>query len=306
MSVDPLTKDYPSRSPYPFAMNRPIDGIDLDGLEFLPVNSAIYKQRYCSMQGLNKVYHFYVAATVYSRIPAALRHPQTGDYRYTNGGPVGAYGRDLENDNNISLIGRYYQPPAPFVGILADSPEPTNSTTGLYNFNTGAEALDRNATNSGQIASGAQALQAGTDIVSNFDKIDEWRAYGQERTQRSQFYQATNIVDNYMSAGKFADKSFMEGKGRGTMINFLVDGSLPAQYDLVTNLSMKDLEANLKTIYYGYQLMLLEQKDHNFSLQEGTISAYRELYTEYQRRGGTLNFDTTKQYDRIEANQPKK
>ncbi len=34
LSVDPLTKDYPSWSPYPFAMNRPIDGVDLDGKEW--------------------------------------------------------------------------------------------------------------------------------------------------------------------------------------------------------------------------------------------------------------------------------
>jgi RHS repeat-associated protein len=33
--VDPLTKSYPQVSPYAFAMNRPIDGIDLDGLEWL-------------------------------------------------------------------------------------------------------------------------------------------------------------------------------------------------------------------------------------------------------------------------------
>lgn len=35
LSVDPLMKDYPSWSPYPFAMNSPISGIDLDGLEYL-------------------------------------------------------------------------------------------------------------------------------------------------------------------------------------------------------------------------------------------------------------------------------
>ena len=33
LSVDPLTKNYPSWSPYPFAMNRPIEAVDLDGLE---------------------------------------------------------------------------------------------------------------------------------------------------------------------------------------------------------------------------------------------------------------------------------
>jgi RHS repeat-associated protein len=34
LSVDPLLKDYPSWSTYAFAMNRPIDGVDLDGLEW--------------------------------------------------------------------------------------------------------------------------------------------------------------------------------------------------------------------------------------------------------------------------------
>ena len=35
MSVDPLSPDYPSWTPYAFAMNRVIDGIDLDGLEWV-------------------------------------------------------------------------------------------------------------------------------------------------------------------------------------------------------------------------------------------------------------------------------
>lgn len=34
LSVDPLSSSYPSWSPYPFAMNSPISGIDLDGLEY--------------------------------------------------------------------------------------------------------------------------------------------------------------------------------------------------------------------------------------------------------------------------------
>ncbi|MBC7388106.1 MAG: hypothetical protein H7329_02750 [Opitutaceae bacterium] len=36
LSVDPLTKKYPELSPYQFAGDRPIDGIDLDGLEWRP------------------------------------------------------------------------------------------------------------------------------------------------------------------------------------------------------------------------------------------------------------------------------
>lgn len=35
LSVDPLTKSFPMLTPYQFASNRPIDGIDLDGREFI-------------------------------------------------------------------------------------------------------------------------------------------------------------------------------------------------------------------------------------------------------------------------------
>ncbi len=35
LSVDPLTRLYPMLTPFQFASNRPIDGIDLDGLEYV-------------------------------------------------------------------------------------------------------------------------------------------------------------------------------------------------------------------------------------------------------------------------------
>ena len=42
LSVDPLTKDYPELTPYQFASNRPIDGIDLDGHEYSPKRDEVY------------------------------------------------------------------------------------------------------------------------------------------------------------------------------------------------------------------------------------------------------------------------
>ncbi len=37
--MDPLTKSYPSWTPYSFAMNKPLEGIDIDGLEFYSFNN---------------------------------------------------------------------------------------------------------------------------------------------------------------------------------------------------------------------------------------------------------------------------
>ena len=44
-SIDPLTKKYPELTPYQFASNRPIDGIDQDGLEFEPYWSTSAPQK---------------------------------------------------------------------------------------------------------------------------------------------------------------------------------------------------------------------------------------------------------------------
>ena len=43
LSVNPLSPSYPMLTPYQFASNRPIDGIDLDGLEFLASNNPNLK-----------------------------------------------------------------------------------------------------------------------------------------------------------------------------------------------------------------------------------------------------------------------
>ena len=42
LSVNPLAPDYPSWTPYAFAMNRVIDGVDLDGLEWKEIKRDLY------------------------------------------------------------------------------------------------------------------------------------------------------------------------------------------------------------------------------------------------------------------------
>jgi hypothetical protein len=44
LSVDPLAAKYSYLTPYQFASNRPIDGIDLDGLEYISANTVINQE----------------------------------------------------------------------------------------------------------------------------------------------------------------------------------------------------------------------------------------------------------------------
>ncbi|MES2649395.1 MAG: RHS repeat-associated core domain-containing protein [Bacteroidota bacterium] len=56
LSVDPLTSKYAMLTPYQFASNRPIDGIDLDGLEFFKKDNTNYRMTYQPVMNANGVY----------------------------------------------------------------------------------------------------------------------------------------------------------------------------------------------------------------------------------------------------------
>ena len=51
LSVDPITKKYPELTPFQFASNRPIEAIDLDGLEAYDYNDQVY-HRHLSYEGV--------------------------------------------------------------------------------------------------------------------------------------------------------------------------------------------------------------------------------------------------------------
>ena len=54
LSVDPLTSSYPELTPYQFASNRPIDGVDLDGLEYLDADVFLMNSKTPTFEFENK------------------------------------------------------------------------------------------------------------------------------------------------------------------------------------------------------------------------------------------------------------
>lgn len=51
MCIDPLAEDYSYQSPYNFSENRVIDGIELEGLEFVPINGNGIRDSFISTIG---------------------------------------------------------------------------------------------------------------------------------------------------------------------------------------------------------------------------------------------------------------
>lgn len=305
LSVDPLTKSFPMLTPYQFASNTPISGIDLDGKEFLSINSSIYKMKYMGYTIQKITYDRYVIDQVVTNIPDAIKDPVTQLLKQTQGFAVSPFGRDWNPSIDGAIMynpARYHQKPPEFFGDMNDlqnhnaAPSVTSSTQGLYSFQPDIPtnlSTAANAARSSQFSAGAKGAQHGVGIVLNhsYSKQSAWKAYSKEKGDRFWFYQATNIVDGYLNNNNIGDKTISNGQGRSDLINFLTDGSLPMGNSSANDLSFEKLEYNLRVIFTGVQMLSNYDPDGYWGpIRTETINKFNSLNEVYKKSGGTLNF----------------
>ncbi len=109
LSVDPLSKSYAMFTTYQYASNRPIDGIDLDGQEFLPYQKSMYRLEYKVKTPITNA--SIIVKTVYENIPGPLQDAKNRSFKYVGYGPVTAFGRDWDvsiDGPTIYEEGKYY------------------------------------------------------------------------------------------------------------------------------------------------------------------------------------------------------
>lgn len=97
LSVDPIMKSYPELTPYQFASNRPIDGIDLDGLEYFKKDNTNYRMDYYPVANAGSVKQG--ALNVANNIGAAI---------WNN--TLGAFAEGSKGLGNYFLAGGYKEP----------------------------------------------------------------------------------------------------------------------------------------------------------------------------------------------------
>ena len=92
LSVDPLTKGYPMLTPYQFASNRPIDGIDLDGLEYISVhhyaNGDVKSIRIYKMTNEEVEKMGGTKAGLHNSVPYGPEGPGIVHYKYDDKGKI--------------------------------------------------------------------------------------------------------------------------------------------------------------------------------------------------------------------------
>jgi RHS repeat-associated protein len=291
LSVDPLTKGYPALTPYQYSSNRPIDGIDIDGLEFLSANSSMYRQKHEKGTVINTTYDRYTVQIVYENVPHAIKDPVTKGIGLTNGGPVTAFGRDWNANTEgayFSKEGRYYNKGPKFIGLADEddnSPDPSNSTKGLWSMRQSPSAIEENDVAASRFSSGIEAGKQAFGIGQNISNVDIWNAKAKEGINRRAFYRATNIVDAFFK--HIEEGALKNGQGRVDLINFITDGYLPNNKP-TKDLSKSELEYNLKVIYTGIQLIY---KNEDIGVTRETSVKFAELLKDYKEKGGTSKFE---------------
>ncbi len=306
LSSDLLTKQYPMLSPYQYAANRPIDGIDLDGLEFLPFQKSMYRMQYGSVTSDQTLGNgstqtvttsYTIVKSIYSNIPAALQDSKAQDFKYVSGGPVTAWGRDWDVSKDGAIItqpGKYFNIGPKFYGMGngGQDPEPTASTSGM-----GGEAVNQARNNSANGAAGALG-EEGAGVIANQFNTKIWNALGKEGEYRQGFYNATNAIDNYTSNNRIGGSQLSGGADRTMLINFLTDGYLPtgitdeftgAEY---SNIRRDAYGKQLLVAYHGLQIIQqLKNTGVKIAIRADTKTGVQDLLKKYKAEGGGNTYD---------------
>ena len=232
LSVDPLTKNYPSWSPYPFAMNRPIDGIDLDGLEYLQANS---KNKY--QKSLYRLHAYEDMASNYT-LDNQIWITNTKIHAVVMNHPDNKNPPDGEDDS------------VPEVKTFEGKPKNTAKHT----------AYNRRQANYANRASGADIviglLELGIWIYTKAYEIKHKEDLDYGRTSLVALDKADRVLRAAVTRTDFPEK-LKDGIIEKDLVNYITDGLLPSdgslQYSLIIqkwgNLLFKNGEEILKGQY---------------------------------------------------------
>lgn len=306
LSVDPLTKGYPMLTPYQYASNRPIDGIDLDGLEFLSFHKSMYRMQFGVSITNNVTTTSTILQTVYENIPAALQDAKTQSFKFVNGGPITTKGRDYNSTLDGAIVydpNKYYGRQTPKFNDLppGSAPEPTDATKPVG----GSYGDDPTWGTSGLSKGGAvlAAIKEAYEIGENVSNTAIWNALYDEGNLRRGFYSATNTIDAYMAINPKTGKNYFGDQLKGAdqrvmLTNFLSDGYLPtAETDKFTGSGYSKIRREaygrqLSVAWHGLQVMQAQ----GITIQDKTKNAVNDVLSKYKADGGGNEYNKISQY----------
>ncbi len=311
-AVDPLSNSYPWNSPYAFCENKVGLGIELEGAELQELNSSMFKMKGTGgFTGLGYGVSgpvlckptAYEIMIVNRNVPEPLKYSD-GTLRFTIGSlDMTPTGGSLAAENPFGIItsktdlnspdwawNQYNAENALSIsdqGVYPHYNQPKNyPNSGFYmSVNADIEA-DLKYTTSSKSFSGvynsgglANAPQEINSWINMFQSIPIWNANYDLGENRRNFNTAINMVDNYILANgtdilESLNISNIPGSFRATLINYVMDGTLPKITDDTDKINSNQLWWNIWTQYYGAQILGSQWKKESQDKYNADINLY--------------------------------
>lgn len=297
LSVDPITAEYPNLTPYQFASNRPIDGIDMDGLEYLTYTIVIAFDGNGGTRIMNTGYNWYndnqhnahgkkgrgVQYEIkyyseqskkfiggYSHFTSRNAGLVWGKVMKEYGNYMGATGlKEFDKKGDITNTDSYNLPPVDIVDM------------GAYLHDKGYDALNAKGANSlfgdwGTTPVDETALNGWNSFLANYKvgSSDPLNNQPVSQTERNAAYQGASLFELVVGKKKLGITQFMQENykeaNQGTKIlgrRIFNTEQVEANYNLFLSLYM---EKNSDGNWIRKAGMWSEDKNHNFTPIEPT------------------------------------
>lgn len=227
MQIDPLSSKYSSNTPYAYAENKVTMGIDLEGLELLPFNSAWFKSAvsYQAIYGTNVTTQERRVDISHSNVPAVYKDA-SGIPLFT-ASSVGVTPEGMTSSPSGSTFRPSNNLPANPEWAWGQPDPETTGNTGGWSMGNDLEKNKEFADKSAGVASVPQEAHAW--ITTYRDNVPLWEANSALKENVSSFNKATSLSNGI----------FGSPKQKAEMTNFINDGSLPS-------IDMKDFKGSLQ------------------------------------------------------------
>jgi len=211
LSVDPSTSDYPELTPYQFASNRPIDGIDFDGLEYMKAGTSVYGLH------LFKSNELYVKEDLWVKniqIHAKVENHEKA-FKITNEEKL------LDPDAPKEL--------APYVNLKGKTPSQKRKEL----FRANKELKQNIRESSGDVVGGSiDFIKFGINLYWNNKDVNEMNAASESISALSK---SDQLVKNAALNPTFPLK-LNNDQIKTDLVNFIVDGTMPDASSVYRNI----------------------------------------------------------------------
>jgi RHS repeat-associated protein len=293
LSVDPLTKSFPMLSSYQYASNRPIDGTDLDGLEYLPFHKSMYRLGHISESREEELGNGTIANLSSERvvvniisenIPEGIRDGKGGFTRVW-GGPVTASGRDYDAslDGPAVFDRSLYYASSPAFNGTAEAGKSTSGISSVKGNATPKSSVPGVTADNASSVAGALGASGIGGMVKNYRGANWIETLNGEQDLRNGFYAATKAVD-YINANQGFGGISLTSLQRTHLINFMTDGTLFTDEINPKALTLEGLTNTLDIANLGVQALYQIGR-----LKPETKQKVGSLLKTYQEMGGNAS-----------------